>query len=139
MQLIGIRYFKHSIMTWSIRSRGSVQRTHIITNTSSQPLKMKTVTLMMLARIQPTSPRPKLDQVAVPKIQEKIAGRSLREAIPPAAEKHDVGDAADGEHAAVLGHEDDQPAEAGVFGVKAGDQFAFRSEEHTSELQSPYV
>src|SRR4029453_2218538 len=29
-----------------MRSRGSVQRTHIITNTRSQPLRMKTTTLM---------------------------------------------------------------------------------------------
>ena len=36
------------------------------------------------------------------------------------------GDAADGEHAAVLGHEDDQPAKAAVFGVEPGHQLALR-------------
>src|SRR5262249_16115811 len=47
-QLIGSRYFKHVIMTWSMRRRGKVQRIHIITNTRNQHLKMNTNTLMML-------------------------------------------------------------------------------------------
>src|SRR5438874_1984936 len=50
---IGSRYFRQVIITWSMRSRGSVQRTHIITNTSSQPLAMNTVTLMRLPKIGP--------------------------------------------------------------------------------------
>src|SRR5882724_8527679 len=47
-QLIGSRYFKQVIITWSMRSRGSVQRTHIITNTRNQHLKMNTNTLRTL-------------------------------------------------------------------------------------------
>src|SRR5207302_6021230 len=43
----------------------------------------------------------------------------------PAAQEQDDGDAADCEHAAVFGHEEDQPAKAAVFGVEAGDQLAF--------------
>src|ERR1700736_2045952 len=39
-QLIGNKYFKQVIITWSMRSRGSVQRTHIITNTRNQHLRM---------------------------------------------------------------------------------------------------
>src|SRR5262249_22542205 len=57
-QLIGRRYFRHVIITWSIRSRGSVQRTHICTNTSSQHLTMNTITLMTF----PTHPRAVTDR-----------------------------------------------------------------------------
>ena len=38
---IGMQYFKQVVITWSIRSRGSVQRTHIITVTPTTPLTMK--------------------------------------------------------------------------------------------------
>ena len=55
-QLIGSRYFKHVIITWSMRSRGNVQRIHIITKTSNQPFKMKTTTLMTLPRTHPEVP-----------------------------------------------------------------------------------
>src|SRR5947209_8718342 len=44
-------------MTWSMRKRGNVQRTHIITKTSVQPLKMNTVTLMTLPSTTPMMPR----------------------------------------------------------------------------------
>ena len=37
----GMQYFKQVVITWSIRSRGSVQRTHIITVTPSMPLRIK--------------------------------------------------------------------------------------------------
>ena len=43
----------------------------------------------------------------------------------PAAEKQNRGQAADGEHRAIFSHEKRQPAEAGILGMKAGDQFAF--------------
>jgi len=52
-QLIGSRYLRHVIITWSMRNRGSVQRTHIMTKTSTQPLRMNTETLMTLPRNQP--------------------------------------------------------------------------------------
>src|SRR5687767_8188462 len=54
-QLIGTRYFRHVIMTWSMRSRGNVQRTHIMMNTRNQHLKMKTMTLMVLPKPMPQS------------------------------------------------------------------------------------
>src|SRR5205823_1622443 len=47
-QLSGSRYFRQVIITWSMRSRGSVQRTHIITKTRNQHLKMKMTTFRML-------------------------------------------------------------------------------------------
>src|SRR5262245_55256139 len=50
---IGSRYFRHVIITWSIRSRGSVHRTHIITKTRNQPLRMKTTTLTRLPTQKP--------------------------------------------------------------------------------------
>ncbi len=115
-QLIGTKYLRHVIITWSMRKRGNVQRTHIMTNTRNQPLNRKTTTLMKLPTTMPAS-RPK-------KAAEQF--RQLkRQPEAPAAQEHDVGDAADREHAAVFGHEDDQPAKAGVFRMKAGDQFAF--------------
>src|SRR5947209_5277803 len=52
-QLIGSKYLRQVIITWSMRSRGSVQRTHIITNTRNQHLKMNTITLMMLPTTGP--------------------------------------------------------------------------------------
>src|SRR5262249_5886818 len=52
-QLIGSRYFRQTIMTWSIRSRGSVQRTHIMMNTPNHPLRMKTCTFTRLPSTQP--------------------------------------------------------------------------------------
>src|SRR5262249_22528288 len=41
---IGRKYFRQVIITWSIRNLGSDQRIHIITNTRTQPLAIKTVT-----------------------------------------------------------------------------------------------
>src|SRR5262249_9667956 len=41
------------IITWSMRSRGSVQRTHIITNTPPHPFRMKTSALIRLPKIGP--------------------------------------------------------------------------------------
>ena len=38
---IGTQYFQHIVITWSIRSRGSVQRTHIMTVTPKTALTMK--------------------------------------------------------------------------------------------------
>ena len=32
---IGVQYFRQVVITWSIRSRGSVHRTHIMSNTPS--------------------------------------------------------------------------------------------------------
>src|SRR5262249_53019072 len=52
-QLIGSRYFKQVIITWSIRSRGNVQRTHIMTKTSRKPLNRNTRTLTTLPTIEP--------------------------------------------------------------------------------------
>src|SRR5690606_29227567 len=40
-QLIGSRYFKQEVITWSIRKRGSVHRTHIMTKTISDALVRK--------------------------------------------------------------------------------------------------
>ncbi len=37
-QTIGVQYFQHMTITWSIRSRGSVHRTQVITNTPATPL-----------------------------------------------------------------------------------------------------
>src|SRR5262249_47268331 len=52
-QLMGRKYFRQVIMTWSIRSRGKVQRTHIITNTPPHPLRMKTAALIRLPNMGP--------------------------------------------------------------------------------------
>src|SRR5262249_36865629 len=41
---IGRKYFRHVIITWSIRSRGSDQRIHIIRKTRNHPLPMNTTT-----------------------------------------------------------------------------------------------
>src|SRR5262245_26560619 len=46
-QEIGRKYLRHVIITWSMRSRGSDQRIHIITKTRSQPLSTNTTTLRM--------------------------------------------------------------------------------------------
>src|SRR5262249_33319821 len=72
----GTRYLMQVIITWSMRSRGSVQRTHIITNTNSQPLMMKTSTLITWPKTpssrlssQGTTPRcqpPRKSSVAMP-------------------------------------------------------------------------
>ena len=98
-----------------MRSRGSVQRTHIITKTSTQPLRMKTTTLITL----PT--------LTTGHGQAMILSSSLPQGRTPVFQpprKSSDGDAADGEHGAVLGHEEERPAQAAVFGVEAGDQFA---------------
>src|SRR5262245_3198312 len=42
---IGRKYFRQVIITWSIRSRGSDQRIHIMTNTRNPPLAMNTIRL----------------------------------------------------------------------------------------------
>ena len=39
---IGVQYFRQVVITWSIRSRGSVQRTHIITATPQHALGHQT-------------------------------------------------------------------------------------------------
>ena len=46
----GVQYFKHIVITWSIRSRGSVHRTQIITVTPTTPLKIKFTQPARLAR-----------------------------------------------------------------------------------------
>ena len=38
---IGVQYFKQVVITWSIRNRGNVQRTHIMKITPKGALKMK--------------------------------------------------------------------------------------------------
>src|SRR6266481_5640311 len=43
----------------------------------------------------------------------------------PSAEKQNRAEAGDGDHAGVFGDEEHGELEAGVFGVKAGDQFGF--------------
>ena len=89
-QLIGTRYFRQVIITWSMRSRGSVQRTHIITKTSSQPLRMKTTTLMTLPRTAAQLPK-RRRACEVAQVVRQQPG-------VPAAEEQQDGDAADGEH-----------------------------------------
>src|SRR5262249_52666886 len=49
----GRKYFKQVIMTWSMRSRGKVQRTHIMTNTPPHPLRMKMAALIRLPMMGP--------------------------------------------------------------------------------------
>src|SRR5688572_17185750 len=62
--------------------------------------------------------------------QPQLVGEIKRQqARMPAAEVENDGDAADGEHARVFRHEEDQPAKAAILRVKAGDQFAFRFSE----------
>src|SRR5262245_22338567 len=51
-QLIGRRYFRQVIITWSMRSRGSVQRAHIMTKTSSHALRTKTTALIRLPTLR---------------------------------------------------------------------------------------
>src|SRR5262245_50251493 len=53
MQLIGRKYCRQVSMTWSMRSRGSDQRIHIITKTSSQHLPKKTAMLRRLPSQKP--------------------------------------------------------------------------------------
>jgi hypothetical protein len=53
-QLIGIKYFKHVVITWSIRSRGNVQRTQICTHTSTDAFNKKTSNPTVFARKFPT-------------------------------------------------------------------------------------
>ena len=57
-QLIGTRYFKQVIITWSIRNRGNVHRTHIMMNTRNHPLRRNTKTLITFPSIQPIVPNP---------------------------------------------------------------------------------
>ena len=38
-QAIGVQYFQQVLITWSIRNRGNVQRTHIMSVTSKNALK----------------------------------------------------------------------------------------------------
>ena len=53
---MGMRYLRHVIITWSMRRRGSVQRTHIMTKTRNQPFNRKTNTLMTLPTMKPKLP-----------------------------------------------------------------------------------
>ena len=114
---IGVQYFKQVFITWSIRSRGSVQRTHIITVTPNTHLAMK---LSMPSKL-PTyaSDQDRASSRARP--SQCVIGIGP---FQPPKNRID-GQPADGEHRAVLGHEEEAPAQAGVFGVEAGHQFAF--------------
>ena len=47
---MGTQYFQHVVMTWSIRRRGNVQRTHIMTVTPMTALSMKLTQPARLAR-----------------------------------------------------------------------------------------
>ena len=50
----GTQYFRHIVITWSIRNRGSVQRTQIITVTPRYALAMKLIQPARLARKPPS-------------------------------------------------------------------------------------
>src|SRR5581483_9439031 len=56
-QLIGRKYCRHVIITWSIRSRGSDHRIHIITSTRNQHLPTNTV---MFSRFPSQKPHSRL-------------------------------------------------------------------------------
>ena len=114
---IGVQYFKQVFITWSIRSRGSVQRTHIMTRHAHAALEHEVEHAEQIADVmqQPAG------RCAVMVPAEPMDDRHRP---VPAAEEQDRRQPADGEHRAVLGHEEEAPPQAGVFGVKAGDQFA---------------
>src|SRR5205823_8812497 len=57
-----------------------------------------------------------VDEVADDRTQQ-IAQFARHQARVPATQEQHGGDAADGEHGAILGHEEDQPAEAAILGV----------------------
>src|SRR4029079_5505756 len=52
---IGTQYFKQVVMTWSMRRRGSVQRTHIMTVTPIMPLLM----ILIVPSTLPARPQPR--------------------------------------------------------------------------------
>src|SRR6185503_8599536 len=56
---------------------------------------------------------------------------SMNEWEVPAAKINGRSDCCDDDHRRVLGHEEERPAHAGVFGVKSGDElgFSFRQVE----------
>ena len=49
----------------------------------------------------------------------------FREGREPAAEEKNGGEAGDGDHVGVFGHEEHGEFEAGIFGVEAADEFGF--------------
>ena len=49
-QLIGTRYFRQVVITWSIRRRGNVQRSHICTKTRTLAFVDKTTRPNTFAR-----------------------------------------------------------------------------------------
>ena len=55
-QLMGTRYFRQVIITWSIRSLGSVQRIQICTQTSNEALPKNTPKPSRLASQLKTKP-----------------------------------------------------------------------------------
>ena len=55
---------------------------------------------------------------------ELLAQLERQQPSVPATQEQQNRDPADGKHAAVFRHEEDEPAKAAVFGVEAGHQFA---------------
>ena len=53
--LTGRKYFRQVAITWSIRSRGRLHRTHIITSTSTQHLARKTTRFNRVPGHRPNS------------------------------------------------------------------------------------